>query len=64
MTSVPWDLPEPLVRLVRKDLQGRKGQSGLRDPREPLERLDLKVLRAPRVTLALRDLPGPWVQQA
>ena len=46
------------MRLARKDLQGRKGQLGLRDPREPLERLDPKVLKASRVMLVLKDLPG------
>jgi hypothetical protein len=74
--SVFRDLPEPQARPVPRDQQGRKGLWGLRDPLARQGRLDLKVLKAPRVTLALkdppgqqdlpalRDLPGPWVQRA
>jgi hypothetical protein len=76
VTLVFRGLPEPQALPVRRDQQGRKALWGEPGQLDRQARLDLKVLKAPRVTLVLKDLPGqrdllarrdlpdPWVQLA
>ena len=72
MIRVHRGLPEPQARPVRRDRQDRKGRWALRDPlgrqgpldlKAPRVILVLKALPGQRDLLALRDLPDPWVQQ-